>query len=78
MNETTKHAKFIEGINKREEELMRQGYKFVIKAPENVSARSTIGNWIDRLTQKEMGGKEYIILPENLAGSSHKLYAKNL
>ena len=67
-------------IRQRSQSLESLGYTLVRpEVPANpMDQNDTVGNVLDDLLQREFGRKEYVVLPNNSSGSSHRIYAKNL
>lgn len=71
---------FQEQVRRRCQSLECQGYTLVRdKVIRNsIDAPDSLGKVLEDLLQQEFGRKEYVIVPNDVSGSSHRIYAKDI
>lgn len=72
--------KFQEQVRRRCQSLECQGYILVRDKVirDSIDAPDSLGKVLEDLLQKEFGRKEYVVVPNNSDGSSHRIYAKDI
>jgi len=79
MNEADIKRIFKDKLRQREQSLKSLGYILAVReVPANPDGEEFPGQILDHLLRKEMGRKEYVVLPNDPEGSSHRIYAKNI
>ncbi len=69
---------FLEKLEKRCRTLEKEGYSFLRNTPNEVNLYGSIGYEVDNLIGTEMKRNEYVIVPVNINGSSHRIYVKEI